>query len=64
MAQAIHRIAWAVTKGSDEKDHWTRIGRSFLNKDGSETILLDAAPLSGKLILRDKKMAPVEEPAA
>ena len=32
MAQTIHRVAWAVTKGSDEKDHWTRIGRSFLNK--------------------------------
>ncbi len=57
----IHRIAWAVTKGSDEKDHWARIGRSFLNSDGSETVLLDAAPLSGKLILRDKKSSEPKE---
>ena len=53
-----------MTKGSDEKDHWARIGRSFLNKDGSETILLDAAPLSGKMILRDKKVQEPAEPAA
>ncbi len=61
MAQEIHRVAWAITKGSDDKDHWTRVGRSFLNKDGSETVLLDAAPLSGKLILRDKKAAQPSE---
>lgn len=64
MPHEIHRVAWTVSttgEGEKAKDFWTRIGRSFLNKDGSETILLDALPINGKLILRDKKAA---EPAS
>jgi len=54
-------IAYAVTpRGEGEKDRWTRIGAAFENKDGSLTVLLDAAPLSGKLILQ----APKEEAEA
>jgi len=61
MAQEIHRVAWTVMEstkeGADSREFWTKIGRSFLNKDGSETVLLDALPVNGKLILRDKKAA-------
>ena len=57
MSQEIHRIAYAVTEppaGDDQtKTRWRNIGVTFQNKDGSETILLDALPLSGKIVLRD-----------
>jgi hypothetical protein len=32
-----------------------RIGATFLNKDGSESVLLDALPVNGKLQLRTPK---------
>jgi hypothetical protein len=34
------------------KDRWVKIGTSFLNKDGSESVLLDALPVNGKRQLR------------
>jgi len=60
MTQPIHREAWTVTETSTEggaqtKGFWTRIGRSYLNKDGSETVLLDALPLTGRIIMREPK---------
>ena len=63
----IHRVAWTVTssgEGEKARDFWTKIGRSFMNKDGSETVLLDAVPVNGKIILRDKKAAEPAEPEA
>jgi len=55
----VHRLAWTTSesKGAEgeKREFWTKIGRSFLNKDGSETVLLDAVPLSGRLILQDRK---------
>lgn len=55
-AKSIHRVAYAVedVEGKDDS-RWTRIGVSFENKDGSETILLAALPISGKLILQKPK---------
>ena len=37
------------------KNYWTRIGVSFRNEDGSETIRLNALPIDGTLILRYPK---------
>lgn len=55
----IKRIAYAVTdtssKEGDEKSRWTQIGVSFENKDGSETIRLNALPVNGKIVLRESK---------
>ncbi len=51
-----HRIAYAVIDAeasSEKKSRWRDIGVTFRNKDGSETVLLDAVPLSGKVVLRD-----------
>ena len=48
------RVAYAITE-KNGRSHWTRVGVSFVNKDGSETVLLDAAPLSGRLVLQDPK---------
>jgi hypothetical protein len=33
--------------GDGKKDRWVKIGASFLNKDGSESMLLDALPVNG-----------------
>ncbi len=34
------------------KSFWVRIGAAFGNYDGSETVLLDALPVNGKLQIR------------
>ncbi len=55
----VHRIAYAVADTSSkegDESRWTRIGVSFLNKDQSESILLDAVPVNGKVILRSPKV--------
>jgi hypothetical protein len=38
-----------------KKTYWTKVGRAFLNSDGSYNILMDALPLSGKLQIRPHK---------
>jgi hypothetical protein len=38
--------------GVDRKDRWVRVGVAFPNKDGSESVLLHALPINGKLPLR------------
>lgn len=60
MPHEIHRIAYAVTDPAPDapknaKARWTKAGVTFKNKDGSETVLLDALPLSGKLVLQEPK---------
>lgn len=64
MPKAIHRVVYAVedVEGKDDS-RWTRVGVSFLNKDDSETVLLSALPVSGKLILQKPKEKP-ESPEA
>ena len=61
----IHRIAYAVADGAQDDEgksstRWNRIGVSFLNKDDSETVFLDALPVNGKIILRKPKDKPAE----
>jgi len=55
MPKEIHRVAYAVADLEGKDSRWTRIGVSFENKDGSETVLLDALPASGKIILQKPK---------
>lgn len=58
MAHEIHRNAFTVVDpdpGSEKKSRWTQIGVSFLNNDGSETVLLDAVPINGKIVLQEPK---------
>lgn len=51
------RKKWAVytirEKDGFEKAFWTRIGVAFVNRDGSFSVFLDAAPLDGKLHIRE-----------
>jgi hypothetical protein len=52
-----NRKKWAVytirEKDGFEKPFWTRIGVAFVNRDGSFSVYLDAAPLDGKLHIRE-----------
>lgn len=54
-----NRKKWAVytirEKDGFEKPFWTRIGVAFVNRDGSFSVYLDAAPLDGKLHIREWK---------
>lgn len=35
------------------KSFWIKIGVAFVNRDGSETVLLDAWPIGGKIQIRE-----------
>ena len=45
--QAVRQVFTIVER--DGKNFWTRIGAAFTNRDGSETVLLDALPLNGRI---------------
>jgi hypothetical protein len=36
------------------KSFWVRIGAAFGNYDGSETVLLDALPINGRIQIREQ----------
>ena len=42
-------------KNQGEDNYWVKIGRAFVNKDGSLNVYLDALPLTGQLHIRDPK---------
>ena len=42
-----------VEQPNGGKSRWTRIGIAFVNRDQSLNIVLDAAPMNGKLHVRD-----------
>lgn len=37
-----------------QRTRWVRVGVAFDNIDGSQNVLLDALPLSGRLQIRDR----------
>jgi len=63
----INRVAYAVSdsspKGDEEetRSYWTRVGVTFLNRDESETVVLDAIPVNGRLVLQEPKKAEEDE---
>jgi hypothetical protein len=58
-----HRDVYTIiaSAGAEKKDRWVKIGASFLNKDRSESVLLDALPVNGKLQLRTPKAKDASE---
>jgi hypothetical protein len=47
---------WTTSpRGEGKKDFWLRVGTAFENRDGSWSLVLDALPISGKLIMRDER---------
>jgi hypothetical protein len=59
----LHRDVYTIIAGAsvDRKSRWVKIGASFLNKDGSESVLLDTLPVNGKLQLRTSKAKDASE---
>lgn len=45
-----------IRKEDWNQDVWRKVGAAFENRDGSLTIYLDAVPLNGKLLVRERKM--------
>jgi hypothetical protein len=45
-------VAYQVRDGNQGKAYWNRIGAAWTNRDGSFTVLLDALPLDGRIVLR------------
>ncbi len=52
-----YRKVFTIIRGAGvgKKDRWVTIGVSFTNKDGSESVILHALPLDGRLQLRTPK---------
>lgn len=45
------------------KDSWVRIGVCFENRDGSFSVLLDALPTNGKLVIREHQEYSKDRPS-
>ena len=61
--QPTHRLY--LVKGDDEHARWTEIGAAWSNRDGQGfSISLDAVPLGGRIVMRDRKLLTVNEEAA
>ena len=43
------------------KSYWVRIGAAFSNQDGSETVLLDALPVNGRMQIRSGRVSANKE---
>lgn len=55
-------IVSSVVDTADDKSRWREIGVAFWNeKHDSMSVLLDAVPLSGKLVLMPPKQRPAEQ---
>jgi hypothetical protein len=50
------RQVFTITE-RDGKSFWIKIGAAFTNRDGSETVLLDALPVNAKLQIRERETA-------
>lgn len=52
-----HRMAVYTVRerGEGKKSFWARIGTCFTNKDGSLSIVLDALPIDGRLVVREEQ---------
>lgn len=48
-------IAYSVTEGSDDKNHWQKIGAAWPAKDGGLSLQLNAFPIDGKIALRSRE---------
>jgi len=54
MSEKIWVVYTIIEKPGFDKSFWVRIGRAFVNRDGSFNLNLDALPVNGKLHLREE----------
>ncbi len=57
------RQVYTITERNG-KSYWIRIGAAFVNKDGSETVLLDALPVNGRMQIRTGRSSAKKEETA
>lgn len=58
MSEPLVKNVYTVVDSAGSKPRWVRIGRGFVNRDGSITVHLDALPLNGNLQIRDAQPEP------
>ncbi len=59
---ANRKEVWTVCpRGEGKKDFWLRVGTAFENRDGSWSLMLDALPVNGKLIMREPREEPRDD---
>lgn len=47
-------LAYSVTEGKDDQNHWTKIGAAWQTKGDGLKIKLNAQPLDGEIHLRSR----------
>ena len=55
------KAVYTIVEREGTRDRWVRIGIGFVNRDGSINVRLDAAPVNGKLHVRDHQKREREE---
>jgi hypothetical protein len=58
----VYAIKERESTGGEAKDHWTRIGIGFVNRDNSINVVLDAIPLNGRFHIRDRQTSQKQAP--
>jgi len=69
MSEKIWVVYTIIDRPGLDKAFWVRLGRAFVNRDGSFNLMLDALPTNGKLHLRqevprERQNGLPEEPAS
>ena len=49
---------YTIVPREGQKNFWLKIGKAFVNKDGSLNVYLNALPLTGELNIRESKAKP------
>ena len=47
------KVLCPITNEKTSKTYWLRVGKAFLNRDGSTNVYLDAYPSNGRLQIRE-----------
>jgi hypothetical protein len=56
MSKRPTHIAYTVREGKEPgKGYWLEIGAAWPNKDGSYSLQLDAMPINGRVIVRERR---------
>lgn len=55
MATESKRLVAYTVKERKGDNYWTKVGAAFVNRDNSITVVLDALPLNGEIVLREPK---------
>lgn len=48
-------IAYSVEEGSNDKNHWHKIGAAWPTKEGGLSLQLNALPINGRIALRSRE---------